>query len=471
MSPCSVELTKFSVNAMLALRISFMNEMAISMFFKLTVYGQSLPAAVTAACLADNGNHVLWVIEGFDDGVDDLVLVCPWLEAEPGLVALLEANILSGRLVVTGDIEQGVTSGSLQYLVLNSDEYPLAEKIATTLGDLMEADKTLINRSIFPVGSSEILQTKVLAQLQSRGVVLHCALVVEPDFRVEGRLITDFTRPDRIVLGSTDQLAISQLRELYGPFNRQRDVVMVMSPRSAELTKYSVNAMLATRISFMNEVAEVAEYFGADIEEVRLGMGSDSRIGYEYLYPGTGFGGPNFADDVATFSKTVQEAGCEGRLLESVLDINTSQREVLFRKAWRHFKMNLKGRTFAVWGLSYKPNSEGIRNAPSIHLTTLLLDQGCAVQVFDPAAMTKAKEYFGERDGLDFCENPEACLKGADALVVMTEWKTFWTPNFDLIKAELKQPVIFDGRNLYDPALMERLGITYYGIGRGAPVP
>ncbi|MBT7109129.1 MAG: hypothetical protein HN942_08785, partial [Methylococcales bacterium] len=176
MSPCLVELTKFSVNAMLAMRISFMNEMAISMFFKLTVYGQSLPAAVTAACLADNGNHVLWVIKGFDDGVDDLVLVCPWLEAEPGLVALLEANILSGRLVVTGDIEQGVTSGSLQYLVLNSDEYPLAEKIATTLGDLMEADKTLINRSIFPVGTSEILQTKVLAQLQSRGVVLHCAL-------------------------------------------------------------------------------------------------------------------------------------------------------------------------------------------------------------------------------------------------------------------------------------------------------
>ncbi|HIO13372.1 MAG TPA: UDP-glucose/GDP-mannose dehydrogenase family protein [Methylococcales bacterium] len=187
--------------------------------------------------------------------------------------------------------------------------------------------------------------------------------------------------------------------------------------------------------------------------------------------PVPGLGGPNFADDVATFSKTVQEVGCEGRLLESVLNINTSQREVLFRKAWRHFEMNLKGRTFAVWGLSYKPNSEGIRNAPSIHLITLLLDQGCAVQVFDPAAMTKAKEYFGERDGLDFCENPEACLKGADALVVMTEWKTFWTPNFDLIKAELKQPVIFDGRNLYDPALMERLGITYYGIGRGAPVP
>jgi len=442
------------------------------MLFKCTVYGQSLPAAVTAACLADNGNQVLWVVEGFEWGVgDDLASFFPWLEAEPGLVALVNTNILSGRLVVTGDIEEGVSNGSLQYLVLNANEYPLAEKIATTLGELMEADKKLVNRSIFPVGSSEMLQTKVLAQLQGRGVAFNCALVVEPDFRVEGRLIADTTRPDRIILGSTDQVAISQLRDLYSPFNRQRDVVMVMSPRSAELTKYSVNAMLATRISFMNEVAEVAEYFGADIEEVRLGMGSDSRIGYEYLYPGTGFGGPHFADDVEGFSRTVQEAGCEGRLLEAVLDINTSQREVLFRKVWRHFNMNLKGRTFAVWGLSYKPNSEGIRNAPSIYLISLLLDQGCAVQVFDPAAMTKAKQYFGERDGLDFCENPEACLKGADALVVMTEWKTFWTPNFDLIKAELKQPVIFDGRNLYDPALMERLGITYYGIGRGAKVP
>jgi len=246
---------------------------------------------------------------------------------------------------------------------------------------------------------------------------------------------------------------------------------MVMSPRSAELTKYSVNAMLATRISFMNEVAEVAEYFGADVEEVRLGLGSDSRIGYEYLYPGAGFGGPNFADDVATFSRTIQEAGCEGRLLEAVLDINSSQREVVFRKAWRHFNMNLKGRTFAVWGLSYKPNSEGIKKSPAIFLVSLLLDQGCTVRVYDPAAMAKAKAYFGERTNLVFCESPERCLEEADALAVMTEWKTFWTPNFEVIKAELKQPVIFDGRNLYDPALMERLGITYYGIGRGAKVP
>ncbi len=442
------------------------------MLFKSTVYGQSLPAATTASCLADNGNQVLWVIEGVEFGVgDDLASIFPWLEAEPGLVALVNTNILSGRLVVTGDIEEGVANGSLQYLVLNANEYPLAEKIVTTLGELMDADKTLVNRTIFPVGSSESLQNKVLEQLQSRGIALHCALVVEPDFRVEGRLIADTTRPDRIILGTTDQRAISQLRDLYSPFNRQRDVVMVMSPRSAELTKYSVNAMLATRISFMNEVAEVAEYFGADVEEVRLGLGSDSRVGYEYLYPGAGFGGPNFADDVEAFSKTIQEAGCEGRLLEAVLDINSSQREVVFRKAWRHFNMNLKGRTFAVWGLSYKPNSEGIKNSSAIFLVSLLLDQGCTVRVYDPAAMAKAKAYFGELTNLVFCENPEDCLNGADALAVMTEWKTFWTPSFEVIKDELKQPVIFDGRNLYDPALMERLGITYYGIGRGAKVP
>jgi len=441
------------------------------MVFKCTVYGQSLSAFVTAACLADNGNQVLLIGEGFDQSQSDLRSVFPWITTEPGLLALVNLNLKAGRLVVSGDIEKGVSQGYFQYLQLSANELPLAEKIAGVLGRVMTGDKVLVNRSLFPIGCSEKLQAQVLNQLTKRKSAYQCALVVEPDFRVEGRLIADFTRPDRIILGSTDQLAISQLRDLYNPFNRQRDVVMVMSPRSAELTKYSVNAMLATRISFMNEVAEVAEYFGADIEEVRLGLGSDSRIGYEYLYPGAGFGGPNFADDVATFSRTIQEAGCEGRLLEAVLDINSSQREVVFRKAWRHFNMNLKGRTFGVWGLSYKPNSEGIKNSPAIFLVSLLLDQGCTVRVYDPAAMAKSKAYFVERRGLVFCENPKDCLNGADALAVMTEWKTFWTPNFDVIKAELKHPVIFDGRNLYDPALMERLGITYYGIGRGAKVP
>jgi len=441
------------------------------MVFKCTVYGQSLVAFVTAACLADNGNQVLLISEDYDQSQGDLLSHYPWIAAEPGLLALVHLNIKAGRLVVSGDIEKGASEGYFQYLQLSADDLPLAEKIAGVLGRMMTGDKVLVNRSVFPIGCSEQLQAEVLNQLTKRKAAYQCALVVEPDFRVEGRLIADTTRPDRIILGSTDQLAISQLRDLYSPFNRQRDVVMVMSPRSAELTKYSVNAMLATRISFMNEVAEVAEYFGADVEEVRLGLGSDSRIGYEYLYPGAGFGGPNFADDVATFSRTIQEAGCEGRLLEAVLDINSSQREVVFRKAWRHFNMNLKGRTFAVWGLSYKPNSEGIKNSPAIFLVSLLLDQGCTVRVYDPAAMVKAKAYFDERTNLVFCKNPEGCLNGADALAVMTEWKTFWTPNFEVIKAVLKQPVIFDGRNLYDPALMERLGITYYGIGRGAKVP
>jgi UDPglucose 6-dehydrogenase len=441
------------------------------MVFKCTVYGQSLSAFVTATCLADNGNQVLLIVEGYDQSQGDMVSVFPWIAAEPGLLALVNLNIKAGRLVVSAGIDKGVLQGYFQYLQLSAHELPLAEKIAGVLGRVMIGDKVLVNRSIFPVGCSEKLQAQVFAQLTQRKAGYHCALVVEPDFRVEGRLIADFTRPDRIILGSTDQVAIAQLRDLYSPFNRQRDVLMVMSPRSAELTKYSVNAMLATRISFMNEVAEVAEYFGADVEEVRLGLGSDSRIGYEYLYPGAGFGGPNFADDVEAFSRTIQEAGCEGRLLEAVLDINSSQREIVFRKAWRHFNMNLKGRTFAIWGLSYKPNSEGIKNSPAIFLVALLLDQGCTVRVYDPAAMAKAKAYFGKRAHLVFCKNPEVCLNEADALAVMTEWKTFWSPNFDVIKAALKQPVIFDGRNLYDPALMKYLGITYYGIGRGAKVP
>ncbi len=441
------------------------------MSLKISIYGTQLPAMVCAACLADIGNDVLWVAADFDPIRDDILSYSRYAIAEPELLPCVKRMVEFGRLRITNNVDEGVDFGQLQYLFLKANEFLIAKKIAESLGDRMVENKVLINRSIFPVGSSDSLQEEVFFRLKQREVTYNCQLIVEPDFMVEGRLMADFTRPDRIILGSDDSEAIQLIYDLYAPYNRQKDVIMIMAPRSAELTKFAVNAMLATRISFMNEVSEVAEYVSADIEEVRKGIGSDKRIGYEYLYPGVGFGGPNFADDVAQFSETILAAGCEGKLLQAVLDINIYQREVLFRKAWRHFRMNLKGLTFAVWGLSYKPNSASIKNAPSIFLIEALLDQGAVIKVFDPSAIDNAKDYFHEREGLFFCESPYACIEGADALVVMTEWKVFWAPDFEHIKTQITPPVIFDGRNLYNPSQMESLGITYYGIGRGSKIP
>ena len=280
-------------------------------------------------------------------------------------------------------------------------------------------------------------------------------------------MIQNFRRPDRILLGSESEPAVAQMRELYTPYNRNRDVMMVMSPRSAELSKFASNAMLATRISFMNEMADVAESVGADIEEVRQGMGSDQRIGFDYLYPGTGFGGPNFAKDVASLADTVRAAGSRGQLLDAVLEINRQQREVLFRKAWRHFDMDFPGKRVALWGSAYKPGSSDIRNAPSIRLIEALLGQGAEVQLYDPEAMDAVRSCFSSTEKLFYGENHYQVLEQSDALMVVTEWKPFWSPDFDQLLQRMKRPVIFDGRNLYRPEVMQKLGIVYYGIGRG----
>lgn len=280
-------------------------------------------------------------------------------------------------------------------------------------------------------------------------------------------MIQNFRRPDRILLGCYDPAGIRLMRELYAPYNRNRDVVMEMTPRSAELTKFASNAMLATRISFMNEMADVAESFGADIEEVRQGMGSDHRIGYDYLYPGIGFGGPHFARDVASLAATVREAGSRGELLDAVLEINRQQREVLFRKAWRHFDMDLRDKVFALWGVAYKPGSGEIRNAPGLHLIQVLLDQGATVQLYDPEAMAATQQHFTAQPQLHYADGAIEALEGADALMVVTEWKPFWSPDFEQMKRVMRQPVVFDGRNLYSPQKMAQLGILYYGVGRG----
>ncbi len=430
---------------------------------KVTIYGSNPSALVSAACLADIGNEVLLVsstppFSGTLEGVQ---------MAEPGLRRLLQDQLDEGRLNQSQSMEEGATYGQIHYLILDPDELALATEIARQVGAVMSEDQILVNRTTFPLGSSDRLHQVVEEELSRRGVSYRCHLVVEPDFMTEGRMIQNFRRPDRILLGSDSAQGVEAMRELYAPFNRNRDVVMVMSPRSAELTKFASNAMLATRISFMNEMADVAEDVGADIEEVRKGMGSDQRIGYDYLYPGTGFGGPNFAKDVATLAETIRAAGSAGQLLDAVLEINEQQKEILFRKAWRHFGMDLKGRRFAVWGISYKPGSCDIRNSPGVRLVEALLGQGASVHLYDPEALESARSHFGEGALVSYGAGRDAVLQDADALMVVTEWKTFWSPDFDLLLDRMNSPVIFDGRNLYSPERMKSLGITYYGVGRG----
>ncbi len=429
---------------------------------KITVYGSNPPALVTAACLADIGNDLLLVSaeSPFSGAVEESQII------EPGLKKLLQQQLDSGRLHLSQSLEEGARYGEVHCLLLSPDQIELAETIARYIGAVMDGDCVLVNRTTFPVGSSDRLHQIVRTELERRGVSGCCHLIVEPDFMTEGRMIQNFRRPDRILLGSNSAEAVEIMRDLYAPYNRNRDVVMTMSPRSAELTKFASNAMLATRISFMNEMAYVAEDVGADIEEVRQGMGSDKRIGYDYLYPGTGFGGPNFAKDVATLAETIRAAGSAGQLLDAVLEINEQQKEVLFRKAWRHFSMDLKGRRFAVWGISYKPGSSDIRNAPGVQLVETLLAQGASVNLYDPEAMNSARSHFGEQVAITYGEGRDSVLEGADALMVMTEWKAFWSPDFNQLIDKMKTPVIFDGRNLYAPEKMRSMGITYYGVGR-----
>ncbi len=429
---------------------------------KITIYGSNPSALVSAACLADIGNEVLLVsstspFSGTLEGVQ---------MAEPGLKRLLQDQLDGGRLSQSRSLEEGAGYGQIHYLVLDSDDLGQAIEIARQVGAVMDEDQVLVSRTTFPLGSSDQLHQVVQKELNRRGVSYRCHLVVEPDFMTEGRMIQNFRRPDRILLGSDSVEGVEIMRELYAPYNRNRDVVMVMSPRSAELTKFASNAMLATRISFMNEMADVAEDVGADIEEVRRGMGSDQRIGYDYLYPGTGFGGPNFAKDVATLAETIRAAGSAGQLLDAVLEINEQQKEVLFRKAWRHFGMSMKGRRFAIWGVAYKPGSSDIRNSPGVRLVEALLGQGASIQLYDPEALGSARNHFGEEAAISYGTDRDAVLEGADALMVVTEWKAFWSPDFDQLVEQMKTAVIFDGRNLYSPEKMRSLGITYYGVGR-----
>jgi UDPglucose 6-dehydrogenase len=342
--------------------------------------------------------------------------------------------------------------------------------VARTIGHHSARPPVVVDMSRVPVGTADRVHAEIAARLRARGAQVEFEVVSNPEFLKEGDAVKDFMRPDRIVIGIAGPRGLEAMRRLYAPFQRNHERLVVMDVRSAELTKYAANAMLATKISFMNEMSNIAERVGADIEMVRHGIGSDPRIGHSFIYPGAGYGGSCFPKDVQALERTARQYGYQARILEAVEEVNTRQKQKLPELIRRHFGERLDGRTFAVWGLAFKPNTDDMREASSRSLLDALWQAGARVRAYDPEAMDEARRVFGERDDLVYASSPDAALEGADALVVVTEWKAFWSPDFAGIKAQLKEPVVFDGRNIYEPAAVEAAGLAYYGIGRGRSV-
>ncbi len=439
---------------------------------KVTIFGSGYVGLVTGACLAEAGNHVLCVdvdagkIERLKNG--DVPIF------EPGLDELIAANVGHGRLRFTTDMRAAVSHGVVQFIAVGTPpdedgsadlQYVLA--VAGTVGEYMDEYRVIVDKSTVPVGTADKVREMVRAKLAERGADIPFDVVSNPEFLKEGAAIADFMKPDRIVVGVDSEKSLETMRALYAPFNRNHDRLISMDIRSAELTKYAANAMLATKISFMNEMANIAERVGADIEHVRIGIGSDPRIGYHFIYPGVGYGGSCFPKDVRALERTARQYGYGSRILDAVEAVNKEQKTVLFDKISRYYKGDLSGRTFAVWGLSFKPNTDDMREAPSRTLIEALWAAGARVRVFDPEAIAETRRIYGERDDLVFCDEPQACLDDADALVIVTEWRLFRSPDFDALRQRLKAPVIFDGRNIYEPSELEAAGFEYFGIGRG----
>lgn len=442
---------------------------------KVTVFGIGYVGLVQAAVLADVGHKVVCVdvdprkVERLKQGEIPIY--------EPGLEELVQSGVEAGRLSFTTDAQEGVDHGKLQFIAVGTppDEdgsadlkYVLA--VADTIAAKMSDDRVIVTKSTVPVGTADKVKATAEKRLAERNVDFRVRVVSNPEFLKEGAAVADCMRPDRIIIGTDDAEAEKLLRNLYAPFNRTNDRIIHMDIRSAELTKYAANCMLATKISFMNEMANIAEELGADIEQVRHGIGSDSRIGYSFIYPGCGYGGSCFPKDVQALIRTADQVEFNAELLKSVEAVNYRQKQVLFKQISRHFGENIRGKTFALWGLSFKPNTNDMREASSRVLMEKLWQAGAKVRAYDPEAMAETRRIYGERDDLELCESKEAALEGADALVVCTEWKAFRAPDFDTIRASLSSPIIFDGRNMYEPSEMKDLGFSYYGIGRGQSV-
>ncbi len=441
---------------------------------KITVIGTGYVGLVSGACLAEMGNHVMCV--DVDAAKIDLLNGGGMPIHEPGLHDLVERNRAAGRLQFTTDTIAAVNHGTLQFIGVGTppDEDGSADlqyvlEAARNVGRHMTDYKVVIDKSTVPVGTGARVKAAVAEELARRGLTMEFAVVSNPEFLKEGAAIEDFMRPDRIVIGADDDRAVWLMRALYSPFLRNHDRLLVMDVKSAEFTKYAANAMLATRISFMNELALLAEKVGADIELVRKGIGSDPRIGYHFLYAGAGYGGSCFPKDVKALVTTARAAGVELQVLQAVEAANERQKHVLVDKVVARFGADLTGRHFAVWGLAFKPNTDDMREAPSRVVISELLRRGASITGYDPVAMPEAERVFAGVSGIRFASSQAQALTGADALLIVTDWKEFRSPDFDAIKAALKQPVVIDGRNLYEPALMATLGIEYSGIGRNGP--
>jgi UDPglucose 6-dehydrogenase len=442
---------------------------------RVTIFGTGYVGLVTGACLADSGNQVLCVdidaakIAGLKEGRIPIY--------EPGIDVIVRNGRESGRLEFTTDIAAGVEHGVFQFICVGTpaDENGSADLqhvlgVARSIGEHLNDYRIVVDKSTVPVGTADRVREEVQNALNRRGVSVQFDVVANPEFLKEGAAVGDFMKPDRIIVGTDNPRTAELLRALYEPFNRSHDRVIVMDVRSAELTKYAANAMLATKISFMNELANIAERVGADIEHVRIGIGADPRIGYEFIYPGCGYGGSCFPKDVRALVASADETGYEPQLLNAVEHVNEHQKQVLFEKIERHFGGKLSNKVIALWGLAFKPNTNDMREASSRALMESLWRAGAKVQAYDPVARDETRRIYGERDDLLLCNRAERALEGADALAIVTEWREFRSPDFDLIKKTLREPVVFDGRNLYDPDHLRRLGVRYYAIGRGDSV-
>lgn len=441
----------------------------------ITIFGTGYVGLVTGTCFAEVGNDVVCVdvdadkIDRLNRGEIPIY--------EPGLDDLVQRNREAGRLRFTTDAAQAVEHGVFQFIAVGTPpdedgsadlQYVLA--VAGTIAEHMNDYKVIVDKSTVPVGTADRVHARVAEGLAERGVAIEYDVVSNPEFLKEGAAVKDFMKPDRIIVGSDNPRTTELLRALYSPFNRNHDRLIAMDVRSAELTKYAANAMLATKISFMNELSNLAERLDADIEQVRLGIGSDPRIGYHFIYPGCGYGGSCFPKDVQALARTASEVGYEAELLNAVEAVNYRQKERLFEKISDHFS-DVRGKTIAVWGLAFKPETDDMREAPSRRLIEALWDAGAQVRAYDPEAMNEARRIYGERDDFVLCDHPEAALDGADALAIVTEWHVFRSPDFNAIKQHLSEPVIFDGRNLYDPGQLAALGFRYYAIGRPSREP
>ncbi len=438
---------------------------------KVTIFGSGYVGLVTGACLAEVGNDVM-CMDVDQEKIDKLRqgIIPIW---EPDLDQMVERNMAAGRLHFTSDPKEAVEHGLFQFIAVGTPpdedgsadlQYVLA--VAETIAEHMTEYRIVVDKSTVPVGTADKVRERIRRTLEKHGKEVEFDVVSNPEFLKEGAAIEDFMKPDRIVVGTDNPRTTELLRALYAPFNRNRDRLIAMDIRSAELTKYAANAMLATKISFMNELANLAERLGADIEKVRHGIGSDSRIGYAFIYPGCGYGGSCFPKDVQALERTAHEVGYNAELLSAVESVNRKQKRRLFEKIRDHFDGDLAGRTIALWGLAFKPNTDDMREAPSRVLMEALWEAGARVQAHDPVAMDECRRIYGERDDLVLVDSPEAAADGADALAVVTEWNLFRSPDFEALKHKLKQPVIFDGRNIYDPQRLRELGFSYYGIGR-----